>query len=127
MRDGGKSYWEGTGFFTPTGGSIEYFIDASEEGPGEEQRTLYKRIEARYAELLAGLAPLFAESYREWCHDEPPADIWSVFAVGSVSVPRVESREMEWELAFDCRDDAEHTFTALMRGWEPRGPIRIDG
>ena len=122
-----RSYWEGAGVFTPTGTNIEYFIDADEEGPGPEQRALYRVMQSRYPELRLTLTPLLVHAYREWCNEAPPPDIWGVFTLASLSVPRAESPAMHWEMTFDCRDDDEHIFTAVMLGWEVEGPIRIDG
>ena len=127
MSDPATSYWEGTSVFAPTGAEVEVFVDAGAEGPGENQRELYRTIEARYAETRAALTPLLERAYRDWIEREPPADVWAAFTLGSVSVRRVVRPGIEWELVYECRDDEEHTFTALMRDWQPDPEIRIDG
>lgn len=54
------AWWEGEVQFTPLGRKVDVTISVGLEGPSEAQRELYRRIEARYVELLPKMQALLA-------------------------------------------------------------------
>jgi hypothetical protein len=125
MRAPSRSYWEGRGLFPATRSSVAYSIEAGEEGPGEAQHEVYRRIAANYAELCSLIAPVLRREY-EACMIEPaPSDIEGIFRLDALSVPRTESAAMEWDMDFSCAEDNDYLFTVSFRGWRPTGEISV--
>lgn len=122
-----KSYWEGAGVFPATMTSIEFFIDANEDGPGDSQWNFYVSLSDRYVELCLAIEPVLKQNYEEWLHKPAPDDVWNSFQLSSLSIPRSRDDESDWEMSFECSDDVEHLFTVQMRGMQPAGMITIDG
>ena len=127
MRDPARSYWEGAGRFASAEHTVEYAIDADEAGPGESQRSLFRRMEAHYAELQILITPLLLREYEAWFQTSLDQDVWTVFRLSHISIPFAESQDMEWDITFDCVADEEHIFVVYMTGWEPTGQVSIDG
>ena len=125
--DPAQGYWEGSGFFAPVGRTVEWFIDAGLDGPGESQRAFLQELVTRYADVQLSIAPAFNAFFTEWFRRSPPPDWSSVFALTGISVPGDSSLTSEWDLTFDCAEDHEHIFNVPMRGWTPSGPVRADG
>lgn len=119
------SYWEGRGKFEPLGADIEYFIAADETGPGERQRELYRRIEAKFESMFATLAPVLRREYEAHVNLPCPSKIADAFRLNSLSIPEKEAEDMEWEMDFSCSDSEDWLFTVRMRGWEPTGDVDV--
>ena len=60
MRDPSESYWEGASVFAGTGTRIEYFIDADQAGPDDDQRAFVRAIAKEYPNVLKQLSPLLS-------------------------------------------------------------------
>lgn len=127
MSGGRRSYWEGRALFPPLGAEIEIFVEAEEDGPGAPHHAAWRELCDRYAPLAPALEAKLAAAYASWFRRDAPAAIFRTFSLASVSVPASYSDAEEWELSFDCRDDEEHLFTVLMKGWSPDGDVRVDG
>jgi hypothetical protein len=79
LRRLADSSWTGEVMFSPTRQPVSISIDASAAGPTDEQRSLFKRIEEKYEELLPEISRSLAEFAKEdWhfelCDIELPAD-----------------------------------------------------
>jgi hypothetical protein len=127
MPDPDKSYWEGEVYFQPARAKVEVFVDAGEEGPGQPQRDFYRTLEARYDSVQASVAPVLARAYADWLDRAPPDDVFRVFTLSSLSIPRREAPDSEWDMSFECGDDREHLFTVQLRRWTPNEEVGIDG
>jgi hypothetical protein len=120
-----RSYWEGEGAFKPLGTDIEYFIAADETGPGETQRELYRLMASNFDRLFATVAPMLQSEYEASTESSSRPDAAPVFRLSSLSIPRKESDDMEWEMNFSCSDSDDWLFTVQMRGWQPTGSIEV--
>jgi len=79
LRRIANSEWTGEVMFSPTQRCVAVSIDASADGPTDEQRSLFKRIEQKYDELLPEISrSLAAYVEHDWhfelCDIEIPAD-----------------------------------------------------
>jgi hypothetical protein len=126
-EDVNESRWEGEVVFAPTGSKIELRIYGDEGGPGDGQRELFRMIEARWSELRALCGAELTSFHSEALEEEPPADLWSVYTLARVTVPRRESEDMLWRLGFDSTQDANHVYTVEFQGWSPTGELRPEG
>ena len=120
------SCWRGASVFGPVGAKVALHIDADEAGPGETQRALYRQIEARWDELrnaAAGELILWHKDVAE----EALTDVWSVYRLAEVNVPRRESPAMVWRLGFDSTADPNHLYVVDFKGWEPTGAVAQEG
>jgi hypothetical protein len=120
-KDSARSYWEGKGVFAPLGNEIEFFIEADEAGPGEKQHELYRQIASKFDQLMMTVAPFLQREYEANTNAPCPPDISGVFRLDSLSIPKKESDDMEWEMGFSCNDSDDWLFTMQMRGWQPTG------
>jgi hypothetical protein len=120
-----RSYWEGRGEFGPLRANIEYFIAADETGPGIAQRELYRQIASNFDRLFATLDPMLRREYEANTNLPCPSNITDVFRLNSLSIPKKESDDMEWEMDFSCTDSEDWLFTVQMRGWQPTGRIEV--
>ncbi len=120
-----RSYWEGRGHFQPLGADIEYFITADDTRPGETQRELYRQIASNFDRLFATIAPMLRGEYEANTNLPCPPNIGDVFRLNSLSIPKKESDDMEWEMEFSCSDSEDWLFTVQMRGWQPTDCIEV--
>ena len=79
LRRSADSCWTGEVIFSPTQQSVGVSIDASADGPTDEQRSLFLRIQQKYDEILPEITRSLAEYVEEdWqfelCDIELPAD-----------------------------------------------------
>ena len=125
--DASESQWEGELVFAPTGSKIEIHVYGDETGPGDGQRELFREIEARWSELRALCGTELASFHSGVLEEDAPADLWSVYALARVTVPRRESEDMLWRLGFESTQDANHIYTVEFEGWSPTGELRPEG
>src|SRR5450755_4047714 len=97
-NDTALSYWGGRGLFEPLGVSIEYSVSGDETGPGEGQRQVYRRFRENYAALFQHVAPILKRAHEAQARRTYSTDIAKLFQLYSLSIPRIESETMEWEL-----------------------------
>src|SRR5512135_362475 len=127
MRDPARSYWEGRAAVGPAGSSVQVFVDGWEKGPSEDSTAFWRALLAKYRDIWPQLESILSRAYREWNPQARPDVGAGRFTLESVSVPAGDPNAAEWDLGFACADDAEHSFTVLMRGWVPNSQVQIDG
>ena len=93
--------------------------------PDASPRALCRRIEARWSGLRDVVERELSENHQR-AFGSPPNDVWSTDRLTSLSVPRTEKPDMEWELTFESANE-HRLYTVEMRGWEPVGGVRMDG
>jgi hypothetical protein len=125
MRDASKAYWEGANVFPPTESRVEYFVDADEEGPGEPQRSFLRRVEEQWETLQAAAGYQLATNHLQGFGVTPP-NIWAIYHLTSISIPRAEHPKAEWELSFESTEEG-HLYTVQFVGWRPLDGVRMDG
>ena len=101
-------------------------IHADDAGPGESQHRLYRKIESRWAEVRDASANALIRFHRDVL-DEDLTDVWSAYKLSGISVPRIESEAMSWQLRFDSASDDSHEYVVEFEGWEPTGEVRPEG
>lgn len=122
--DPGRTYWEAAGTFPPTGDEVEYFVSSPESGPGAEQQGFFRHLTDTWTQVAADVTPILLKGWRE----SGRPDRTPTFRVSSMSIPREDTPECEWELSFESPDDErKQLFSVTMRGWKPTGEITIDG
>ncbi len=118
-------YWEGSGLFPPVGQTIEWFVDADENGPAESQRAVFQAIVDRYSELEPLVRAVLAKEVAAWVGTEPYPQLTEVLKLTSLSVPTSETAEMHWELSFDSTLRGTPHFAVAMKGWAPTGEVEV--
>ena len=84
-------------------------------------------MEQRWDEIWESTRPELVRVGEKWFGGSLPDVPERVFPLLSVSVPRAESDQMEWELGFDFLSDPEHIVTLHLKGWKATGEVTIDG
>lgn len=126
FRDATKNYFEGRGNFEPIGDEIEYFISADLNGPTIDQRDFYKKIEDLYGEIIVKITPLIEEEFKNWKQDFKIKDFKKEFKVVALTVPRLNSLPITWNISFETIHDDNHQVMIDFKDFEPC-EILIDG
>ena len=120
------SYFEGTGLFAPTGQTIEYFIDAEEDGPSEDQRAFYRRLQTDFVQHRVRIEPLIVDEFRNWRPDFTIQNFTQEFTLLAVTIPQLDTSPVEWDLSFSTVHDLDHHITIYFQDQQPIH-IHIDG
>ncbi len=126
MKADGKSYFEGKGLFKPTGKEIEYFINANEGGPDQDQKEFYNWIQANYRELVIKSIPLIEDEFGNWKEGFTIKDFDREFHLVALSIPDQKNKPFEWSMSFDAEHDDNHQVTVEFIRHEPQA-VTIDG
>lgn len=126
FKDAAKNYFEGKGFFKPTGDEIEFLIRGDVGGPTMEQRQLYTRIQDSYDEIVARVVPLVERELKEWREDNRIRDFKKEFKPVSIEISRIAATPARWEMTFEAVHEDEHQVTVEFRNLEPEN-VLIDG
>lgn len=126
MKKPGTSYFEGKGKFSPSGDEIEYFVEADATGPTNEQREFYNKVQDTYGSLVSKITPVIEGEFRNWKEDFKIQDFNKEFRLAALTVPRLQTSPLVWNMSFTTVHDANHQITIDFKDFEPDG-ILIDG
>jgi len=121
-----NNYFEGSGFFKPTGNEVEYFITANIEGPTKEQVLFYEKIQQDYNVLSKKCSEMIETEFRNWKDDFKITDFNSEFTLVTITIPNQNNKPIEWDLAFETEHDENHQFTVYFKDFEPEN-VGVDG
>lgn len=126
FKDSSKTYFEGKGFFAPTNSETEYLIQADIEGPTHSQREFYDDLQNNFEQYVLKIKPLIEDEFRNWKEDFEIKDFNKEFCLVCITIPRLDSRPLMWDMAFATVHDLNHHVTIDFMDSEPNG-ILIDG
>lgn len=119
LNDPRQNYFEGSGFFPPTGQQIDYLIEADLPGPTLAQQQFYQALQQKYADYVTRIQPLITERF---CHRQPDFRIQNFaaeFTLLSVTVPRLSTLSVAWEMSFSTVHDVNHDVTIYFLDEQP--------
>lgn len=122
-RDG---FFEGEGFFASTNNKIGYTIEAEETGPTEGQREFCRKVQNNFEQYVEKIKPLIEDEFRNWKDDFEITDFKTEFALNSLTIPRMYSNPVLWDMCFTSIHDDNHFVIIKFENDEPKG-ILIDG
>lgn len=120
------NYFEGTGLFTPTDQTIDYCIHSAEDGPSEDQRAFYRRLQADFVHHLVRIEPLIVDEFRNWRPDFAIQDFAREFTLLAVTIPLLDTSPVEWDMSFSTVHDQDHNIRIAFQDQQPIH-ILIDG
>jgi hypothetical protein len=126
FKDSTKNYFEGKGKFKPTGDEIEYFVGADLNGPTNDQREFYIKVQDSYDDLISKITPLIEDEFKNWKDDFKVKDFKKEFKLVAVTIPRLNTNVTIWDMSFETIHDDNHQVTVDFKDFEPEG-ILIDG
>jgi hypothetical protein len=126
FKDPTKNYFEGKGKFKPTGEEIEYLVGADLSGPTNDQRNFYNKVQDSYEELISRITPLIEDEFKNWKEDFKIKDFKKEFKLVAMTIPRLNSNAISWDMSFETIHEADHQITVDFKNFEPDG-ILIDG
>jgi hypothetical protein len=126
FKDSTKNYFEGKGKFKPTGEVIEYLVGGDLSGPTNEQREFYNKIQDTYDAIMVKITPLIEEEFKNWKEDFRIKDFKKEFKLVALTIPRLPSKPVVWDMSFDALHDEDHQITVGFNDFEPEG-ISFDG
>jgi hypothetical protein len=106
-----RSYWEAESSFAPAKGSIEFCVTAGGEGPSQLQRDFVTALESRW--------PSIETRVTEFLHSRGMTRFPRDFRLTLISIPRLPTEPVEWEITFDERESGD-LLELEMRGDEPQ-------
>lgn len=121
-----ESLFEGRIFFTPAGREIGLTIYAEATGLIQAQYDFYSTIEHDYAVLVNKIIPLIEDEFRNWKDDFVIKDFAKEFTLEHISIPKLDTRTLKWQISFTSIHDLNHHFTIDFEGMEPAA-VMIDG
>jgi len=121
----GKSYWECSRVFAPSGESIQLSVDAPGDAqrPDEKQRELYSWVERNWDATFTRAEPLLRSQFEESKGEPLLEPVASVFKAGGFSIPRQGDTVPEWEMDFETKADAYQLYSVEMLGAEARSIV----
>ncbi len=121
-----ENYFEGKGWFSPTEKEIEYLIIADSSGPSLQQREFYTQIETKYKGLVSNARPLIEQEFKNWRENFEIQDFEKEFRLVSLSIPRLDAKEIRWDMYFETVHDKNHIVTVNFSDFEV-DTIMVDG
>jgi len=126
FKDPSKGYFEGKGLFLPTNNETEYLIQADASGPTEGQREFYINLQKGFVDYIEKIKPLIEDEFRNWKEDFSIREFTKEFQLVCLTIPRLNSTPLIWDMAFTTIHDKNHHITIDFSDYEPKG-ILIDG
>ena len=121
-----QSYFEGNRWFSPIQKEVEYLITADPIGPSLQQRDFYKNVETNYKDLINKARPLIEQEFRNWKEHFEIQDFEKEFKLVNLSIPRLDIKELIWDMSFETVHDENHLVTVNFKDFEIDA-IVIDG
>jgi hypothetical protein len=112
-------FWEGWVDFQPTGEKVEVLIDASSDGPREEQQEFIVRLALRYADLLPSINLVLQDGFTR-SRPSSAAGPTDSFRLVCIDVPDNPGEAADWSLSYEGRPSGYH-YDVQMTGWMPSG------
>lgn len=112
-------YWEAKGLFPPTGASVEFFVDGTEDDSFEIQHEFMEFITTEWKTIASAIAPKLKEIWETVNQKAMSQEIWKEFVLNSISVPESTTPQAEWNLSFLSRSNEGLSFWVEMKGREP--------
>lgn len=119
-------YFEGEGVFSPINQEIGYMIQADISGPTEEQKEFYRELQKNFNCYTEKIRPLVEDEFRNWKEGFEIQDFNNEFTLESLTIPRLDSLPLIWNMSFTTIHDRDHQVTIDFKDHEPVG-ILIDG
>lgn len=126
FKDPAKGYFEGNGFFSSIDGETEYLINADATGPTNSQREFYINLQKQFDSYIEMMKPLIEDEFRNWKEDFEIKNFKKEFNLVCVTIPRLDSKPLVWDMSFTTTHDLNHHVTIDFIGDIPNG-ILIDG
>ncbi len=126
LKDPLRNYFEGKGFFAPTGSQTQYLIRAGVEGPGASQKYFYREFQANFAQYVEKIKPMIEDEFRNWKEDFTISDFYKEFDLVCLTIPAPGIKPLAWDMAFTTIHDLNHHITIDFVDDRPNG-ILIDG
>jgi hypothetical protein len=126
FKDASKNYFEGKGYFIPTGSNTEYLIQADKSGPTDGQKQFYIDLQADFTNYVQKMKPLIEDEFRNWKEDFVIRDFNKEFELVCITIPGLNNKPVTWDMAFTTVHDLNHHVTIDFIDDEPNG-VLIDG
>lgn len=121
-----NSYFEGKGYFAPINGETELLIEADATGPTIAQKEFYASLQQDFDTYIKKIKPIIEDEFRNWKEDFQIKDFYSEFKLVCITIPRLNSTPVKWDMAFTTIHDENHHVTIDFIDLEPDG-VLIDG
>ena len=118
------NYFEGNMLFPPVNRTINFIIDAPQEGPSDEQVDFFKTLLDRYDQLSTGASKMIEEEFRNWKEEFRIRNFEEEFELVHFNIRSLNDSE-DLELAYNTNHDP-HTFTIYFKAFRPIW-VGIDG
>jgi hypothetical protein len=125
-RNPEKNYFECNKFFEPVNEIIDIGIEANKDGPMENQVAFFKNITTNYDEIKNSIIPLLEDEFGNWKEGFRIKDFKKEFKAVYIFIPKCNSVNVIWEIAFESTHDESHTFTITMNNFIAT-EVLIDG
>ena len=124
--DPAHSHWSGETPFSPVDRNIVVLVLGDESGPGANQHSLFRSIEARWSAMLPELSEAL-KAFHADVLEETLENPWDVYQLHELLVARQESPDMEWHVGFESSRDPNHVYILTIEGWVPTGSVEPQG
>lgn len=125
-KDQSKNFFSDCGVFLPTGLVVGYTIVADVSGPTFQQRDFYKKLQQHFDVYLDKMKPLLENEFKNWKEDFIISDFNKEFSLISVTIPKLDTSPVLWNMSFDTIHDSNHQFTVNFIDDNPER-VSIDG
>ena len=113
--------------FKPLNLKIFCILRTYDNNPSPEQRLFFQSIVQNYTELRQKLIPVMLDTFKESKQDFEINDFDKEFTLISISLPIINNESVVWEICFSSIHDYNHTFTIIVKDFEPENGVVIDG
>lgn len=121
-----NNYFECNRNFKPINTEIEICLSGDVSSSTEKQELFFRKIENNYSKIKTSIIPIIENEFRNWKEEFKIIDFENEFKPVHLTIPRSESEEKIWQIAFESEHDLNHIFTITMKNFIAT-EIMIDG
>lgn len=121
-----NNYFECKRNFKPIKKEIEICLYGDISSSTENQELFFYEIENNYSKIKTSIIPIIENEFRNWKDEFKIIDFEKEFTPVHLTIPRSESKEKIWEIAFESKHDLNHLFSITMKNFIAT-EIMIDG
>jgi hypothetical protein len=112
-----QSKWTGEVRFSPAGKVVFVNVEAGDEGPSEDQRAFYRRVEVKYPELAEPVEQALLKLVESAGAGPVSEAHFDDFTLDMVGINGHSGGPVTWDLWFGWAYDPERVLTLYMEDW----------
>ncbi|MAC84257.1 MAG: hypothetical protein CL624_08990 [Arcobacter sp.] len=124
LKDSSKNFYDGEVHFQ--GKLIAINLDADENGPTDEQKDFFRKLDKEYDKIKESIIlPFLKKELEDNIEDAGLNDFDNEFDFDGISIGRIKNDKTEWSITYDSKP-MRHNVSIDFEGMEPKY-MTVDG